>query len=154
MLVLRDDQGVRIGTDALADIAEGRSRNPPAGNPEIRGGRSSPALDERLGKPDLSVQFECARCTATARDVNDGAGSVSMILTRTPSLASHKASTKPVGPAPTIRTSVSQVEGAVISRSYAIVRGRIGITRQPTYATNVAIRSTLNVFADRSATDK
>ncbi len=77
-----------------------------------------------------------------------------MILTRTPSLASHKASTKPVGPAPTIRTSVSQVEGAVISRSYAIVRGRIGITRQPTYATNVAIRSTLNVFADRSATDK
>jgi hypothetical protein len=50
-----------IGTDALADVAEGRSRDPPAGNPEIRSGRLSPALDERLGKPDLSVQFECAR---------------------------------------------------------------------------------------------
>jgi len=41
---------------------------------------------------------------------------------------------------------VSQVEGTMISQSYAIVRGRIGITCQRMYATNMAIRSSMNVL--------
>src|SRR5947207_132534 len=36
------------------------------------------------------------------------------ILTRTPSRVNHSANTKPVGPAPTMRTSVSRIDDALI----------------------------------------
>ena len=49
-------------------------------------------------------------CTAIARDVVPGSAVLSTILTRTPSRVSHRANTKPVGPAPTIRTSVLGVD--------------------------------------------
>src|SRR6059058_5600034 len=44
--------------------------------------------------------------TPMARDVVPGSGVLSMILTRTPHRVSQRASTRPVGPAPAIRTSV------------------------------------------------
>src|SRR5829696_9126687 len=42
-----------------------------------------------------------------AREVAAGAGALSMMRQRTPRLSNSQASVRPVGPAPTIRTSVS-----------------------------------------------
>src|SRR5262245_60393682 len=45
-------------------------------------------------------------CTTSARDVVPGSATLSMMCTSTPRRASQSASTRPVGPAPTIKTSV------------------------------------------------
>src|SRR5947207_12090046 len=47
---------------------------------------------------------------ATARDVVPGSGVLSRIRTLTPSRLSHRARTRPVGPAPTIRTRRSAID--------------------------------------------
>src|SRR5262249_25623612 len=55
--------------------------------------------------------------TATAREVVPGSAVLSMIRTRTPSLVSQRASTRPVGPAPMIRTSRSLIDPLQLSTS-------------------------------------
>src|SRR3984893_652512 len=66
-------------------------------------------------RPTWLYSSSVRACTASARDVVPGSAVLSMTLTRTPSRVSHRANTKPVGPAPTIRTSVLGVadEGIV-----------------------------------------
>src|SRR5207302_3663285 len=49
-------------------------------------------------------------CTAPARAVVSGSAFSSTLLTRTPRRVSHRANTRPVGPAPTMRTSVSRID--------------------------------------------
>src|SRR5439155_25988322 len=58
-------------------------------------------------------------CTATARDVVPGSAVLSTIRTRTPSRVSHRANTRPVGPAPMMRTSVSRIDDASIIKGLA-----------------------------------
>src|ERR1700736_2912721 len=58
-----------------------------------------------------------------------------MIRTRTPSLVSQRANTKPVGPAPTMRTSVSRLGDAFTvwkapsGQRYARTRGSVQLRR-------------------------
>src|SRR5258705_6737053 len=62
-----------------------------------------------------------------------------MIRTRTPSRVSHRANTKPVGPAPTIRMSLFSVKDTFLSsRRYPIERGPavVQALRSETYARN------------------
>ena len=50
-------------------------------------------------------------CTASAREVVPGSAALSTMRTFTPRWLSHSASTRPVGPAPTIKTSISDPLG-------------------------------------------
>ena len=70
-------------------------------------------LSEMLGAGDVGARVETGAVPVleeawdfVARDVVPGSEVLSMIRTRTPSRVSQSANTKPVGPAPTIRTSL------------------------------------------------
>ena len=71
------------------------------------GGHPPAARDDRIGETDLAVQLERARLHGERARRRPGLAVLSTIRTRTPSRVSHSASTRPVGPAPTIRTPAS-----------------------------------------------
>src|ERR1700674_384613 len=95
--------------------------------------RSTSASESPIWRYSSSVRA----CTATARDVVAGSAVLSTILTRTPSRVSHRASTRPVGPAPTMRTSVSLLDDAFIGPTVAgVLPGRL--KRTQLFATRLA----------------
>jgi hypothetical protein len=85
--------------------------------PEIDGGHLPAAGDDRIGQADLAIQLKLRACTASAREVVPSSAVLSTILTGTLSCVNHSANTKPVGPAPTMRTSVSRIIDALIAES-------------------------------------
>src|SRR4051794_37575254 len=66
-----------------------------------------PRLTTASASPTWRYSSSVRACTARARDVVPGSEVLSTMRTRMPSRVSHRANTKPVGPAPTMRTSVS-----------------------------------------------
>ena len=114
VLVLRKDQRVGERAEARAHVAEDGARHLLAGHPEIR--RRRPSVHRSTtasARPIWRYSSSVRACTASAREVVPGSAVLSTILTRTPSRVSHRANTRPVGPAPTMRTSVSRVERGV-----------------------------------------
>src|SRR5438067_4081551 len=75
-----------------------------------------PRATMAAARPICPYSSSVRACTATARDVVPGSEVLSTIRTGTPSRASHSANTRPVGPAPTIRTSVLVVLKFLCSR--------------------------------------
>ena len=69
-----------------------------------QGSHLEATLDDRASEAKLIVHSSVRAWTTSARDVVHGSAVWSTIRTRTPNRLSHKANTKPVGPAPTIRT--------------------------------------------------
>src|SRR5205814_988007 len=65
-----------------------------------------PPATTASARPIWRYSSSVRACTARARDVVPGSAVLSTIRTRTPSRVSQRASTRPVGPAPTTRTSV------------------------------------------------
>jgi hypothetical protein len=57
-------------------------------------------------KIELAVEFERARLDGKAREVVPASAVLSIMRSLTPSLVSQSARTRPVGPAPMIRTSL------------------------------------------------
>ena len=106
MFVLRVDHGVRERTEVVADFADRNSRYRAARHPKIRREHLAAARDDRVSESSWLYSSSVRACTASARDVVPGSAVWSTILTLTPKCVSHKANTRPVGPAPTIRTSV------------------------------------------------
>ena len=73
-----------------------------------------PRATTASARPTWRYSSSVRACTASARDVVPGSAVLSTIRTRMPSRVSHSANTKPVGPAPTMRTSVFSVnEGCI-----------------------------------------
>jgi hypothetical protein len=107
MLVLREDVQIGIGREVLADCAEVDAGALLAFRPEIDGRGDVAVLDDRLGEIELAVSSRVRAWTASARDVVPGAAALSIRRTVTPCIVSQSASTRPVGPAPAISTSVS-----------------------------------------------
>ena len=64
VLVLREDQHVRIAADPLAHRAERHAPHALSADPEIRSDERLTALDQRVGEIDLRVELECARLHA------------------------------------------------------------------------------------------
>jgi hypothetical protein len=114
VFVLRKQQRVWIRADACAHRAEHGVCGPPSGDPHRYGHRGASPCNDRLGEANLAYSSSVRACTATARDVVDAAAFLSTMRTRTPSRVSHSASTSPVGPAPTTRTSVSRLVRSLI----------------------------------------
>src|ERR1700756_2846256 len=81
-------------------------------------------------RPTWQYNSSVRACTATARDVVPASAVLSMILTRTPNRVSHSANTKPVGPAPTIRTSVSRLDDGCICLQIKAHRAIVKVCRQ------------------------
>jgi hypothetical protein len=72
-------------------------------------------LDELIGCAELGEQLEVEACTRAAFEVCVGAVAASRIRYEMPSCARRAAAVSPVGPAPTITTSVAsrRVAGTV-----------------------------------------
>src|SRR5262245_11758594 len=82
--------------------------------------------------------------TATAREVVPGSAVLSMIRTRTPSRVSQRASTRPVGPAPMIRTGQSVIASLPISRATSEAFARPG-PRPDVYGASRPFREALRL---------
>jgi hypothetical protein len=114
VLILRKDQRVWKRTDTRAHFAEDSARQPLAGRPEIDDGHLPSAGDDRISQADLSVQLAGACLHGQAR------ATLSQLRGLVDDPYAHaqqrqpQANTKPVGPAPTMRTSVSRIDGARI----------------------------------------
>ena len=84
------------------------------GYPEIDRQRRPAAFNDRVGKTDPTVELKGAGLYCKRPCVIPGSAVLSIILTRRPTCASQSAKTKPVGPAPTTRTSVSVLADTVM----------------------------------------
>ena len=123
MDVLRQDQHIGIGRQPGADITQ---RHPPrlaAAHPQIDRGHHLPGCHRRSGKAELAIEFEgagmnhqCPRGHPRRRRLVDDAEPDAQVL-------SHRARTRPVGPAPTTRTSVWAMEGSTFRWSAALRTG-------------------------------
>ncbi len=115
VLVLGKDQRIRKRAETRAHLAEDRMCRLLAGHPEIRGDGLPSTLDDRVGDARSGCTARACVPARQARAMSSPASAVlSTILTRTPNRVSHRANTKPVGPAPTMRTSASRIDDAVI----------------------------------------
>ena len=97
----------------VTDSFKGQSRRGLTLHPEIDGGNLVASLDNGVGEAQLAVEFERPRLNRysprgrprLARLVDD--------RTLAPSLVSQSARTRPVGPAPTIRTSLRAISSSL-----------------------------------------
>ena len=95
----------RERAQSAPDGAEGQRVPLRAAYPEIDRRMPVPALDHRIGQAELPVELERARLHGERPRGGARLGAlVDRCRTRTPRRASHSASTRPVGPAPTIST--------------------------------------------------
>ena len=117
MLVLGKDQHERVGRQPAPELAERHVRNPGAAHPQVRTAGFHPALDHQLVEAHLMVQLQRAGLDPECPGVGGAfAQLVGMIRTATPSLVNQSASTRPVGPAPTIKTGVLAISPPAGSR--------------------------------------
>ena len=86
-------------------LARRGSRRPRNSKPRLRG-RHRPTPGQCRSDCRNSI---VRACTASAREVVPGSAARSTMRTRIPSLVSHSASHRPVGPAPTMRTGAGSL---------------------------------------------
>ena len=108
--VLREDEREGERGQAFSHAIQGQPCDLGALDPKLAAGNLDAAIDELVGHPELAVKLQGASLTARAREVVPGSAVLSMIRTATPSLVSQRASTRPVGPAPTIKTGTSVLD--------------------------------------------
>ena len=85
-----------------------------AGHPQIHGGDPSSTLDDLVSEADLAVEFEGSRLHG---ERTRGRPRLRCLIDNPHALAESRkpqANTKPVGPAPTIRTSVTGIDDSCI----------------------------------------
>jgi hypothetical protein len=107
VLILRKDQHVRKCRRTLAERAKIDMRDLLPGHPQVDRCETDRGVDDGVGDAELPVELERARMNDERARRRSRLGGLVHDADRTPLCASQSASTRPVGPAPAIRTSTS-----------------------------------------------
>ena len=107
VVVLAEDEDVRVRRRTLAGAAEQHATHVATARPDVGTRAALAELERALGDTELGVDLQSARLNPERARLLRGTRVVVDEQLRTPRRTSWFASISPVGPAPTIRTSVS-----------------------------------------------
>lgn len=104
-MILRTGEDEWIWRDVGSGFADGDANHELAPSPHVHGEVPVAGCHDGLGEIELAVELRVCACTTVAREVPPGPALLSTMRTLLPCLIGQSASTRPVGQAPTMRTS-------------------------------------------------